>query len=404
VADYACPAEFSGIPDRGRHDRPPTRGPLLVERRAVGAIAPAAWDGLARLNPWATPFSAWAFQRAWWDAYGANARDETLVVTNPAAPSGDPPLAILPLMHRHEVEPDDVLTHTQLRHGAEIDLTPVPATARAAFFGASYHADYATILTAPADLPEVARAVVAHLAGDPNTGVDDPLRWDVADFRRLRCGDPAADELAAAFGIREMELGWTLNIEREDVCPVTQLPEGSDFEGFVATLGGKERHEVKRKIRRAEAGGEVRLEASRDPLIDLEAFIDLHQRRWGDAGLFPATIGGDQSRTFLRRLFELSGPDGAVRLAFLTVGGRRIGAGIHFETADSFLYYNAGVDPDARELSPGILMVARYIDWAIAVGKRRFDFLRGSEAYKYEWGAIDEPIRRLLVRRTGPGQ
>jgi CelD/BcsL family acetyltransferase involved in cellulose biosynthesis len=28
------------------------------------------------------------------------------------------------------------------------------------------------------------------------------------------------------------------------------------------------------------------------------------------------------------------------------------------------------------------------------------DFLRGDEAYKYEWGAVDRPIQRMLVRRT----
>jgi CelD/BcsL family acetyltransferase involved in cellulose biosynthesis len=36
---------------------------------------------------------------------------------------------------------------------------------------------------------------------------------------------------------------------------------------------------------------------------------------------------------------------------------------------------------------------------AIQLGKTRFDFLRGNEPYKYEWGAVDEPIQRLLVRR-----
>ena len=30
----------------------------------------------------------------------------------------------------------------------------------------------------------------------------------------------------------------------------------------------------------------------------------------------------------------------------------------------------------------------------------RLDFLRGDEPYKYEWGAVDEPIQRLLVRRN----
>ena len=32
-------------------------------------------------------------------------------------------------------------------------------------------------------------------------------------------------------------------------------------------------------------------------------------------------------------------------------------------------------------------------------GIRRMDFLRGNEPYKYEWGAVDEPIQRILLRR-----
>ena len=36
----------------------------------------------------------------------------------------------------------------------------------------------------------------------------------------------------------------------------------------------------------------------------------------------------------------------------------------------------------------------------MAAGRRRFDFLRGNERYKYEWGAVDEPIFRLLVERA----
>ena len=177
------------------------------------------------------------------------------------------------------------------------------------------------------------------------------------------------------------------------------LPAGLDIEGYLSTLGKKERHEIRRKVRRAAAVGDVRLEDSADPLADLDAFIDLHQKRWGEAGLFPPTIGGDQSRTFFRRMFELWGPAGPIRLTFLTVGGRRIAAGIHLETSDGYLYYNAGVDPDARELSPGVVMVHAYVERALAGGKRRLDFLRGDEPYKYEWGAVDEPVQRVLVRR-----
>ena len=372
----------------------PSGRSLRVERSTIAHIAPSTWDALAARTPWATPFSGWAFQRAWWDAYGANAHEETLVLARADAPPDAEPIAIAPLMHRHEVEPQDALTHTTMRHGADVELTPVRPTATAVFLGAAYHADYATILAAPADLPAVADALADYL-----TTPSDRRPWDVVDLRRLRCGDPAADALAAAFGARAIPEGWTLDVEREDVCPVVTLPAEADLEGYLDTLGKKERHEIRRKVRRAVGVGEIRLDDAADPLADLGTFIELHQKRWGSDGLFPETSGGAQSRVLFQRLFELHGSDGPLRLTFLSVGGRRIAAGVHFETADGYLYYNAGVDPDARDLSPGVLMVHAYVARAIAAGIRRLDFLRGNEPYKYEWGAVDEPIQRLLVRR-----
>ena len=113
-----------------------------------------------------------------------------------------------------------------------------------------------------------------------------------------------------------------------------------------------------------------------------------------------ATPGGDQSRAFFRGLFEHCGPDGLIALHLLTVGGRRIAAGVWFDDGETLYFYNAGVDPDARDLSPGVLLVARSIEMALQAGRSRFDFLRGDEPYKYGWGATDVPIQRLLVVRT----
>jgi CelD/BcsL family acetyltransferase involved in cellulose biosynthesis len=394
-AEPACPGAPSGptSPDPAAGS---ARADLQVEQRPIAAIPRDAWDELAAATPWATPFSGYAFHRAWWDAYGSNAHEQTLVVCRADASR---PLAIVPLMHRHEVEPTDPLTRSTMRHGGPTTLTPVPPTAKAIFFGATYHADYATVLAPPEVLPQVAEAVVAHLAAPASPFDPHPSPWDVVDLRRLRCGDPAAEAFAAAFGAREIAQGWTLNVEREDVCPVVYLPADASFDDYLGTLGKKERHEIRRKIRRAEAVGDVALTDSTDPIADLEAFIDLHQRKWGDLGLFPPTPGGEASRTFVRRLFEELGPDGPLRLSFLTVGERRVAAGLMFRSGDEFLYYNAGVDPEARDLSPGVLLVAVYIERALAAGARRFDFLRGNEPYKYEWGAVDEPIQRLLVRR-----
>ena len=402
----ACPGSFHA----GQAPQPqtPTDAPgdaraLRVEPCAFGAVPRATWDRLAARNPWATPFSSWSFQRAWWDAYGASAHDQTLIVKARASTAGGAeagePVALVPLMHRHEVEATDAATASKIRHGDVSALTPVPASAKAVFFGASYHADYATILASPGDLPAVSDALADHLAdsraGDPTH----PKPWDAIDLRRLRCGDPTADALAAAFGAREAANAWSVRLEREDVCPVVRIPAVADFEGYLSTLDKKSRHEIRRKLRRAEAWGEVRLGRSATPLDDLEDFIELHQRRWGEDGLFPPTPGGEASRVFIRRWVEETGPDGPVALLFLTVGERRIAAGILVDAGDSLMFYNAGIDPDARELSPGVLLAAESLRMAIELGKSRFDFLRGNEPYKYEWGAVDEPIQRLLVRR-----
>jgi hypothetical protein len=388
----ACPGPIETVPTgNGGADA----DPLRAERRPFAEIPRETWDGLVTRSPAATPFSAWGFHRAWWDAYADNAHEEVLALVPVDAPPGADPLAIVPLMHRHEVEESDSLTHTTMRHRRANHLTPVPPTAKAIFFGASYHADYATILAAPADLRRVADALAAYLAG-PDCG-----DWDVVDLRRLRCADPAGETLAAVMLPMEASHGWTVTLEREDVCPVVSFPEGADMDGFLATLGKKARHEIRRKVRRAEAIGEIRLDDAQDPSTDLEAFIELHQKRWGADGLFPPTPGGEQSRVFARRLFELLGADGPIRLTFLTVGGKRIAAGIHLIGDDRILYYNAGIDPDARELSPGVLMVYAYVQRALTEGISQLDFLRGDESYKYDWGGVDEPIQRLLVRRGG---
>lgn len=380
-----------------------TAARLVAQRRPFGDIPAPAWDALADRTPWASPFSRHCVQRAWWDAYGATAHDQTLVIVDEAASAATNPAAletivgIVPLMHRHELEPGDVAARTTLRHQAGPPLRAVPESATAVFFGASYHADYATVLAAPTDLAAVCDAVVGYLAAE------DHSRWDVVDLRRLRAGDPATDALANAFEWAAPKAGWVVTREQEDVCPVVTLAPGRDFDSYLGTLDKKERHEIRRKVRRAEAAGTVALEQSANPIDDLDAFIDLHQKRWGAEGLFPPTEGGAASRRFFAGLFEDCAPSGIVDLSFLSVGGRKIAAGVTFDDGEGVYYYNAGVDPDARDLSPGVVMVACYVQRAIALGRTRLDFLRGNEPYKYAWGATDSPIERLLVQRTGPG-
>jgi CelD/BcsL family acetyltransferase involved in cellulose biosynthesis len=369
-------------------------------------IPRSCWEQLAALTPSATPFSRWTFQRAWWDAYGESAHEQYLAVlpadSAPERIDWQQVRAIVPLMHRHEVEPEDILTKTVLRerdHGP--DCRVVPADAKAIFFGASYHADYATILAAPSDLASVSRAVAASFAQAP-----DPAHgsqpWDVVDLRRLRSDDPALPALEDA--LKATDPTWDVSREQEDVCPVITAP-GADWDEYLATLDKKDRHEIRRKIRRAAVIGDLSIEVSAPTDQAIEMFIDLHTRRFGENGLFPSGAGGDRSRKFVHRLAELereSVDGGQLHIGIVHCGHRLVWAMLAFDDGVTCYLYNAGMDPAASDVSPGITGTAMYFKDRLAAGRRRFDFLRGDEPYKYEWGARDEPIERLLVLREEP--
>ena len=234
-AEPVCPGAVDGSKRTATASTPNPERRFVAERRPFDSIPQATWDRLLAANPWSTPFSSWAFQRAWWDAYGANAHDETVVVV-PAGGAGGPvagadPIGIVPLMHRHEVEPSDLAGQTRMRHSAEIEMTPVPGSATAIFFGASYHADYATLLAAPGDLDVVAEAVAATWGGprDP-PGTSSTCAGCAAATRPPRPWPPPSA------GARR-RAGWTLNLEREDVCPVVTLPEGGGLRGLPGQPG-----------------------------------------------------------------------------------------------------------------------------------------------------------------------
>ncbi|MEA2622354.1 MAG: hypothetical protein QOH61_1264 [Chloroflexota bacterium] len=386
-------------------------GNLLACPLPFDAIPRAAWDRLFAVSPAATPFSRWTFHRAWWDAYGGTAHEQYMVclavdgrsaTVDPLA-EPDRIRAIVPLMHRHEVEPGDAETATVLRRRVESG-TSVRPEAKAVFMAASYHADYATLLCAPEDLPAVAEAV-ARACGEPLDPTHGDQPWDVIDLRRFRADDPALPALEAAFLRHAPEQTWDVRVEEEDVCPVVTLDGIGDWDEYLGTLDKKARHEIRRKIRRAEVTGPVRFELLPLGPEAVDRFIDLHQARWGEEGLFPSTEGGDRSRRFLHRLAELEAQEGdgaQLQLGAVSVGDRVIFSTVGFDDGLACYFYNAGMDPAARDLSPGVTGTAAYIRDRLEAGRRRFDFLRGREPYKYEWGATDEPIHRLLVQRTFP--
>ena len=90
---------------------------------------------------------------------------------------------------------------------------------------------------------------------------------------------------------------------------------------------------------------------------------------------------------------------GAARLWFLDIASGPIASFVVLEWVDTVGLYNSGFHPDRAALSPGVVLLGHLIRDAIERGRRRFDFLRGEERYKYEFGPVPEEVYGV---RIGP--
>ena len=134
----------------------------------------------------------------------------------------------------------------------------------------------------------------------------------------------------------------------------------------------------------------------------------LHDLRFGESGLFPDNEGG-RAQPSLHRSPGRAGAQRAgrrrhARCPRLAAASASSSCWSRSTTAQTSYLYNAGIDPEAKQASPGVTGAALYFQDRIAAGRRRFDFLRGQERYKYEWGAVDEPIYRVLAGARPAGE
>jgi CelD/BcsL family acetyltransferase involved in cellulose biosynthesis len=207
---------------------------------------------------------------------------------------------------------------------------------------------------------------------------------------------PAASVTAQLLPDLAPAAGLACRVERDDRCPVVEL--AGSWDAYLAALSGKDRHELRRKLRRAEAA-RPQVEAGRTPAALatlLDGFLALHRKsKVGKARFMDARM-----ETFFRGLGTALAAEGTAALWMLWLEDRPAAALFCLEYGDTVGLYNSGFDPEARALSPGVVLIARTIEDAIARGFRRYDFLRGEEPYKYGFGARPVDVLRIFLGRS----
>jgi len=190
--------------------------------------------------------------------------------------------------------------------------------------------------------------------------------------------------------------GWQAQRKLDDVCPIITLPAG--WEDYLAGLNKKQRHEIRRKLRKAEAEADVRWYVISSPETltaeAIETFITLHQKSNAEKDEFWT----DAMRSFFRVLVNRFAELGWLKLYFVDVNGVPASALLCFDYCNEILVYNSGFDM-ARygHLSVGNIIVSYSIRHAIELGRTRYDFLRGDEVYKFRFGAVAEDVLGVII-------
>jgi CelD/BcsL family acetyltransferase involved in cellulose biosynthesis len=318
----------------------------------LDAVGPAAWQALHAASALRSPFLSWTWQSEWTRAFAPDRRLEIRRVTDDAGRL----LGLLPL---HEAEPD------VLRLLGGVDVS-----------------DYLDLLAEAGRETEVWAAL---LAARPSSG---PV-WELHSV-------PAASPTVTRLPALATEHGVDVATAVEERCPVLPLP--STWEAYLASLSGKHRHEMLRKMRRLERevpdARVVGLTSRAEIEARFDDFLALHrQSRVGKARFMD-----ERMEAFFRRVGAMLAETGGFRLWLLDAPGGPLASFLCLEWDDTVGLYNSGFRPDAASLSPGLVLLANVIRDAIERGRHRFDFLRGEERYKYDFGPTPEEVFAVTLR------
>ncbi len=315
---------------------------VLRDTAALQALAPE-WAALWARTPGATPFQHPAWLLPWWAAFGTER----------------PLVALL----REDGRLSGVLPAYVLEEPGGAVLLPIGAGTT----------DMIDVLGAGA-----AALLAAVLAAAGAAGVGRCAFLEVPPGSALRTA--------------AVPPGWSGTWSEASACPVLHLVD----------IPAGQRRKLRMSRNRAERAGGWTVEAAGP--AGLPALVALHAARWRAAG--EAGVLADPAvRRCLEAALPLLDQAGLLRLAVLTVGGVAAAAVLALLAPGRIFFYLQGYDAGQAFVSPGTLLVGAMLEQAAAEGRTEAHFLRGREAYKYAWGAVDRMnVQGDFRTAISPGQ
>ncbi len=322
------------------------------------------WNDLLTMSASHVPFLRHEYITAWWQGLGGGewAKGELYVVT--ARQDGGDLIGIAPLFLTNNRDGEPALM----------------------LIGSIEISDYLDVITRPEDVPAFMEALLEYLASEDMPGLH------LLDWYNLLDSSPTLLALQAAAD----KLGWSYSLQPLQHCPYITLP--GDWEKYICSIDKKQRHEIRRKMRRSE---EYYLpvrwyitQAGENLEQEMEDFMRLMANEPDKAKFLTPAM-----RTQMHAIVQAANKAGWLQLAFIEVNGEKAAGYLNFDYMNHIWVYNSGLDFRFRELSPGWVLLGNLLEWANEHQRKYFDFMRGDEDYKYRFGALDRRVMRLIVRK-----
>ncbi len=254
------------------------------------------------------------------------------------------------------------------------------------FLGSFEISDYLDLISAPENLDTFIKQITLELSSP------DFPDWKNLVLYNLLENSPTIPLLVKAASAA----GW--RTQQEILQPAPYIPLPPTWDDYLAGLGDRYRHEIERKLRNAETyflpvdWYMVTDEQALD--IEMDQFLGLMANNPDKAAfLTPEMV--IQMKTSARQAFR----EGWLQLAFLVIGDIKAAGYLNFDFDGKIWIYNSGINSMFENISPGWVLLSKIIQWSIEQGKSEVDLMRGSEAYKYNFGGIDRQVLRLEISK-----
>jgi CelD/BcsL family acetyltransferase involved in cellulose biosynthesis len=322
------------------------------------------WNHLLEKSINQVPFLTYDYLETWWQTKGGGEWPEDSELVLIAAFEGEDLVGIAPLFRAN-------------------NLDGIPALM---FVGAIEVSDFLDFIVAPENLSDFLYELMCFL--NENEHIPE---WQVLDLYNILDSSPtlkALEEEANKCGAQ---------FTKSKLLPSPYIPLPGDFEEYLAGIDKKQRHEIRRKLRKIAQG----------PAIAELYFADDGEKLESEMDAFIAMMAQDPAKKdfltekmkqHLQNTARIAYENGWLQLAFYTINGEKAAGNLSFNYNDRLWLYNSAWDWAFRDYSPGWLLLAELILWSNENGIKEFDFMRGGEDYKYKFGGIDRFIYRVTVK------